>query len=112
MPRTVPNGRSPEVRRETGLSENKRAVLPLGSPELKLEAAWATGPNCQRDRTENTRLWASWRREWDSNPRYGFPHTRFPSVRLKPLGHLSGGPLLKGQAAYCKAARARGLKFP
>src|SRR5689334_13476437 len=30
-----------------------------------------------------------WRREWDSNPRYGFPYTRFPSVRLKPLGHLS-----------------------
>jgi hypothetical protein len=37
-----------------------------------------------------------WRREWDSNPRYGFPHTRFPSVRLKPLGHLSGCPVLKG----------------
>ena len=34
-----------------------------------------------------------WRREWDSNPRYGFPHTRFPSVRLKPLGHLSGAAL-------------------
>jgi hypothetical protein len=31
-----------------------------------------------------------WRREWDSNPRYGFPYTRFPSVRLKPLGHPSG----------------------
>src|SRR6185503_13129948 len=30
-----------------------------------------------------------WRREWDSNPRYGFPHTRFPSVHLQPLGHLS-----------------------
>src|SRR5689334_18702954 len=30
-----------------------------------------------------------WRRERDSNPRYGFPYTRFPSVRLKPLGHLS-----------------------
>ena len=30
-----------------------------------------------------------WRRERDSNPRYGFPHTRFPSVRLQPLGHLS-----------------------
>ena len=30
-----------------------------------------------------------WRREWDSNPRYAFTHTRFPSVRLKPLGHLS-----------------------
>ncbi len=32
----------------------------------------------------------SWRREWDSNPRYALTHTRFPSVRLKPLGHPSG----------------------
>jgi hypothetical protein len=39
-----------------------------------------------------------WRRKWDSNPRYGFPHTRFPSVRLKPLGHLSGAPSLQGGA--------------
>ncbi len=30
-----------------------------------------------------------WRRERDSNPRYGFPYTRFPSVLLQPLGHLS-----------------------
>ncbi len=30
-----------------------------------------------------------WRKEWDSNPRYAFTHTRFPSVRLKPLGHPS-----------------------
>ena len=30
-----------------------------------------------------------WRRERDSNPRYSFPYTRFPSVRLQPLGHLS-----------------------
>ncbi len=30
-----------------------------------------------------------WRRERDSNPWYGFPYTRFPSVLLKPLGHLS-----------------------
>jgi site-specific DNA recombinase len=30
-----------------------------------------------------------WRRERDSNPRYGFPYTRVPGVRLKPLGHLS-----------------------
>ena len=47
----------------------------------------------------------NWRREWDSNPRYGFPHTRFPSVRLKPLGHLSSGPLLAGSAAFCKPGR-------
>ena len=26
-----------------------------------------------------------WRRERDSNPRYGFPHTHFPGVRLQPL---------------------------
>lgn len=30
-----------------------------------------------------------WRRERDSNPRYGFPYTRFPGVHLQPLGHLS-----------------------
>src|SRR5437588_410838 len=41
-------------------------------------------------------LMTCWRREWDSNPRYGFPHTRFPSVRLKPLGHLSGCSSLEG----------------
>src|SRR3989442_1134098 len=31
----------------------------------------------------------NWRRERDSNPRYGFPHTHFPGVRLQPLGHPS-----------------------
>jgi site-specific DNA recombinase len=30
-----------------------------------------------------------WRRERDSNPRYGCPYTRVPGVRLQPLGHLS-----------------------
>src|ERR1700686_1434625 len=33
----------------------------------------------------------AWRRGWDSNPRSSFPDTRFPSVLLKPLGHLSTG---------------------
>jgi hypothetical protein len=32
-----------------------------------------------------------WRRGWDLNPRLSFPNTRFPSVLLKPLGHLSVG---------------------
>src|SRR5436190_23996487 len=40
-----------------------------------------------------------WRRGWDSNPRYGFPYTRFPSVRLKPLGHPSGMENRKGNIA-------------
>jgi hypothetical protein len=53
-----------------------------------------------------------WRREWDSNPRYGFPHTRFPSVRLKPLGHLSGWPVLKGPGDFCKGLRPRPAIFP
>ena len=35
------------------------------------------------------KLFIKWRRERDSNPRNGFPFTRFPSVRLQPLGHLS-----------------------
>jgi hypothetical protein len=34
-------------------------------------------------------LWLSWRRGRDSNPRYGFPYTHFPGVRLQPLGHPS-----------------------
>ena len=29
------------------------------------------------------------RRGRDSNPRCSYPHTRFPSVLLRPLGHLS-----------------------
>ena len=40
-----------------------------------------------------------WRREWDSNPRYGFPYTRFPSERLQPLGHPSGGKTGRNIAA-------------
>src|SRR5262245_40295934 len=44
---------------------------------------------------------SSWRREWDSNPRYGFPYTRFPSVRLKPLGHPSG----RGGPQYSRGGR-------
>ena len=42
--------------------------------------------NETRGATSGLRMW---RRERDSNPRYGCPHTRFPSVRLRPLGHLS-----------------------
>ena len=32
---------------------------------------------------------SKWRRDRDSNPGYPFEYTRFPSVRLQPLGHLS-----------------------
>ncbi len=30
-----------------------------------------------------------WRRGWDSNPRYGYPHTAFRVRRFRPLSHLS-----------------------
>src|SRR5205085_11942449 len=53
-----------------------------------------------------------WRRERDSNPRYGCPYTRSPGVRLQPLGHPSM-PVFRGAAegserppdAQCGAAR-------
>ncbi len=57
-----PNGWSPEVRRETSPSETNSAVLPVGSPELKLDMATAAGLNYRR-RPENTRPCESWRRE-------------------------------------------------
>src|SRR5215475_5304155 len=49
------------------------------------DLAGFAGSNCAAPRN------LSKRREWDSNPRWSYPHTRFPSVLLKPLGHLSRG---------------------
>src|ERR1051325_4688533 len=59
-----------------------------------------------------------WRRERDSNPRYGFPYTRSPGVRLQPLGHPST-PAFCGAAegnerapdAQSSACRADGLSL-
>lgn len=66
---------------------------------------------CLRIRSESTRPLGSWRREWDSNPRYGFPHTRFPSVRLKPLGHLSGAPSLEGEPIILQGIAGKSGEF-
>jgi hypothetical protein len=59
---------------ESSLNNRNRQVIGLlqGQPDF---------PRCAGHTTR--------RRERDSNPRYAFTHTRFPSVRLKPLGHLS-----------------------
>ena len=62
---------------------------PLRRPDLKaartavLNSASLAGCTACALRT------SFWRRGWDSNPRCGFPQTRFPSVLLQPLGHLS-----------------------
>jgi hypothetical protein len=47
---------------------------------------------------ERNKSRSNWRRERDSNPRCPLRHTRFPIVRLQPLGHLSTKILL------CKTA--------
>jgi hypothetical protein len=54
---------------------------------------------------------ARWRRGWDSNPRYGFPYTRFPSERLKPLGHLSGTENCAGNIAAEFPVTTRGRAY-
>ena len=52
---------------------------------------------------------AYWRRGWDSNPRYGYPYTHFPGVRLRPLGHPSTF-LRAVPATGLRAAPAKGAK--
>ena len=87
---SVLNRRSPKVRRQwprrkdfCACSVRRSLEICVGTPVFVGIFFW---PISQR-RVLGA---AGWRREWDSNPRYGFPYTRFPSVRLKPLGHPSG----------------------
>jgi hypothetical protein len=56
----------------------------------------------------------SWRRERDSNPRYGFPYTHFPGVRLQPLGHLSSTRAATSNpaAGFCKPLSGPARTFP
>src|SRR5438105_14584806 len=67
-------------------------------PAFLLHAGEAAPPPPWSQQTRPSSV--DWRREWDSNPRYGFPYTRFPSVRLQPLGHLSHQPILRAQRTY------------
>ena len=59
-----------------------------------------------------------WRRGRDSNPRYGFPHTHFPGVRLQPLGHPSAActeahaVFYRGDARIRRAVRLQPLGHP
>ena len=47
------------------------------------------GGICRELRSQMTPSWPRWRKRWDSNPRYGFPHAGFQDRFLKPLGHSS-----------------------
>ena len=59
---------------------------------------------------DTTRLKKGWRREWDSNPRYAYTHTRFPSVRLQPLGHLSRATRSTTSGVHLQRGKERALR--
>ena|ERR1041385_4378933 len=103
---SVLNSRSPEVWRKVA-GENEFLVSPTDcSPEVERESPPLFGFFARLAGPRESWPQRHWRREWDSNPRYGFPHTRFPSVRLKPLGHLSRCPLLKARRRFGKRGRS------
>src|SRR6185295_7661824 len=55
------------------------------------DLAGFTSPRCPDHKPALRPYQQRLRRGWDSNPRYALTYTRFPSVRLQPLGHLSNG---------------------
>ena len=59
------------------------AAVPIGFAKQNIDG--------DSNPTRKPRRWLALllRRRWDSNPRNAFTFTRFPSVLLKPLGHLS-----------------------
>jgi hypothetical protein len=62
-----------------------------------------TRPSCMHPKpAEQRRIRVNndWRRGRDSNPRYGFPYTHFPGVRLQPLGHPSLSRIKARRAAH------------
>src|SRR2546426_7966465 len=78
-----------------------RPILPTNVPTIAFRIMANGHARVQTRKSRFTQIYAVfsdrgerwrtmfWRREWDSNPRYGCPYTRFPSVRLQPLGHPS-----------------------
>lgn len=53
-------------------------------PTVKVRAQFPSG-----NRKLYNKINMKWRKRWDSNPRYGFPHAGFQDRFLKPLGHSS-----------------------
>src|SRR5437868_1103623 len=88
-------GRSAEKKSAFGLHPSAVIILQSAFSGATMRKSrqkrffWRRFSGCAKPQT-------GWRREWDSNPRYAFTYTRFPSVRLQPLGHLSGKRLFVG----------------
>jgi hypothetical protein len=74
-PRTDIHGRSDRSTRRVAFQRQRRCDLSYA--RLTERLCLRAGPTKE------------WRRGWDSNPRYGFPHARFRGEYFKPLSHLS-----------------------
>jgi hypothetical protein len=75
------------------------------SPQTSPQGCWTTGDLAGQHRQQKTRCLyensgfldvpkhsgtVSWRRRWDSNPRYGYkPYASLAGMCLRPLGHVS-----------------------
>jgi hypothetical protein len=86
---SVPKPSSTKLQRK--MANQRTRFGPARAPQSRgrCESDCHTRPNRSIGTVGEGCFLRRWRREWDSNPRYGFPYTRFPSVRLKPLGHPS-----------------------
>ncbi|CAH1659097.1 hypothetical protein BOSEA31B_11815 [Hyphomicrobiales bacterium] len=94
-----------------------RSLWICGVPEGFDVQRVGTIDNCdsrtaQRPAAFLTMIRKEWRTGRDSNPRYGFPYTHFPGVRLQPLGHLSGALLMTAAPTSFKARDAAFCTIP
>ena len=73
----------------------KRRSQPISANRSRARSDWRVFWRVDANSSKNINdIRCIWRRERDSNPRYGFPYTHFPGVRLQPLGHPSVPTLL------------------
>ena len=79
-------------------------LLPSGSDTIRRTAMHRAQAPCWAPARQ-----LKWRRGRDSNPRWSYPHTRFPSVLLRPLGHLSG--LLAERKGFEPLDPVKGQRF-
>jgi hypothetical protein len=87
----VLKARSSELWRREGLKERTALISRVRQSTALPENRGITGRFSPNDAGGETCVRVRWRRERDSNPRYGCPYTHFPGVRLQPLGHPSVG---------------------
>src|SRR5690348_12811104 len=75
--------------RKTHTSTNRSMIPEKMEERVGFELEASCGRLSPQPKSRCNRGHAKWRRGWDSNPRYGFPHARFRGEYFKPLSHLS-----------------------